>query len=172
MLKSRLWGVRCACSGCLKGVKGWISLVIYKWTLWLDLATLLTPHSLAYTSRELRYTLHSLATFGSSIGWDYWRVSTTFASSFLHIVALVGCMGWWSSCYSWWLPSPSRPGDWRDRWAALVIVVGSNNQAIVRGSCTHPHGRSWRASLVESWLVGVHNLSGSWGTLGGSSLSR
>ena len=72
------------------------------------------------------------------------------------------------SCYSWWLPPPRWPGgNGRSLSGFLVIVVGSD-PSIVRGSCAHPCGTSCRVTLVESWLDGVHFLSGSlWRPSGG-----
>jgi len=46
----------------------------------------------------------------------------------------------------------------------LWWLLSASIEAIVRGSCAHLRGRSWRETLVESWQVGVHLLSASCST--------
>jgi len=57
-------------------------------------------------------------------------------------------------CFSWWLPPSRRLGATEDRWAALVIVDGSDQDH--EGSlCLFPVENLRKTTLVESWLGGV-----------------
>jgi hypothetical protein len=121
----------------------------------------LDSHTCVLTLCELIHTPHSLASIDFTFWWD-WRASSAFASSLLHLVALVGRVTWRSSCYSWWLSSPSRL-EVGGIVELSVIVVGSN-QAIVKGFCARRQRRPRRATLECSWLVGVHHSIDSCGT--------
>jgi len=67
---------------------------------------------------------------------------------FLHLAALVGELGWSSSCYSWFLLTLSQPRACGIIEQLLVIVTGFDH-LVVRGSCAFPMGESQKATLLD-----------------------
>ena len=65
----------------------------------------------------------------------------------LHLVALGDRFGCGFSCYSWWLPPPSRLGAAEEHWHELVIVRG-HLPVIVRGLVPSP-AKSRKVTLVD-----------------------
>jgi hypothetical protein len=120
------------------------------------------PWALVHTSWGLRNTLHSLAPLIVHLG--------EIGEPLVHcIVILASCgttgwLGWWISCYAWWLPSPSRPSDWRDRWAALMIVANSDQSYCMGLLCSSLREIRKSNSSEIVHIVGVHLFSGSCGT--------
>jgi len=119
------------------------------------MAILLGPDSVVQTTWEQKNTIHSLASL-----WITFGVRSRDSSALDRVLASCGTrkgeLGWWCSCYSWWLSSPSQPracGIVERLWWLLPAPIIRLWRVLV----VIPHGRFTKSNYIE--IMGLEVLS-------------